>query len=465
MFLNETIAAIASAAGGAARGIVRLSGPALRQCLDRCFRPDDPQAWSEAAHPAVFPGHVRLANGAARLECDVYLWPGNRSYTRQPTAEMHTLGSPPLLEAVLAALADCGARPARPGEFTLRAFLAGRLDLTQAEAVLGVIDAEGSRQLADALEQLAGGLAGPLHTLRGQLLDLLAHLEAGLDFGEEDIQFITPEVLSAELQQAADQVAGLLQRMGTRGHVAGAPRVVLAGAPNVGKSTLFNALAGRSAALVSPEAGTTRDYLVATLELGGQRCELIDTAGHDPLPGDHLATAAGMAASRQVGQADLQILCLDATRPLTAWEHEQLDRPGSAARLVVWTKADLKRGQESFKRLLTPFQAQAPQKQLSISALTGEGLDGLRDRLGELLAETQSPDCRVVAGTAARSRASLTAAAEALAAAHQLAATAAGEELVAAELRMALEALGDVAGVVYTDDILDRIFSRFCIGK
>ncbi|HEX3655757.1 MAG TPA: GTPase [Pirellulales bacterium] len=494
---DETIAAVASAAGGAARGIVRLSGPGVRACLDRCFQPADPQGWAAVARPTVFPGFLTLAGSGARLPCDVYLWPGTRSYTRQPVAEVQTLGSPPLLEAVLTTLAACGARPARPGEFTLRAFLAGRLDLTQAEAVLGVIDAADSRQLADALEQLAGGLAGPLHALRGQLLDLLAHLEAGLDFADEGVQFITPEALMTELTQAAGQVAALVQRMTGRAHVGETARVVLVGAPNVGKSTLFNALAGRDAALVSPLAGTTRDYLVAPLELAGLRCDLIDTAGHDPSTGDEISAAAGHAAARQLGQADIQIFCLDVTRPLTDWERERLSVPPAATRLVVWTKADAadpqrilnwegeapaepaaapdgsrlparqeprppeKRGRESFiNRLPSPFY-----EPLRISALKGTGLDCLRGRLRGVLAELQSPECRVVAGTAARSRASLAAAAEALAEAQTLASTAAGEELVAAELRLALQALGEVVGAVYTDDVLDRIFSRFCIGK
>jgi tRNA modification GTPase len=467
---DETIAAVASAAGGAARGIVRLSGPDVRACLDRCFQPSDVQGWAEAARPTVFAGYLALADGRARLECDVYFWPGTRSYTRQPAAEVHTLGSPPLLEAVLAKLAACGARPARPGEFTLRAFLAGRIDLTQAEAVLGVIDAADGRQLADALEQLAGGLAGPLHALRGELLDLLAHLEAGLDFADEGIQFITPQALGAALAQATGQVTELLERMTGRTHVGETARVVLVGAPNVGKSTLFNALAGRDAALVSPLAGTTRDYLVAPLDLGGLRCELVDTAGHDPVCGDELSAAAGVAASRQAGQADVQIFCLDATRLPSIWEQGQLVGQPRTARLVVWTKADaedinaIQQGRESIKRLPSPFLAGLDDR-LCVSALSGTGLDRLRSRLRQTLAELQSPDCRAVAGTAARSRASLVAAAEALSEAQELVASAAGEELVSAELRIALQALGEVAGTMYTDDVLDRIFSRFCIGK
>jgi tRNA modification GTPase len=191
----DTIAAIASAPGGAARGIVRLSGPGVLDCLKRSFVIADEQCSSLEAILAAHAVRGTLRLPTTRLPCELYYWPGARSYTREPLAELHTLGSPPLLASALAALCQAGARLAQPGEFTLRAFLAGRLDLTQAEAVLGVIDARGRTQLDAALAQLAGGLSAPLGRLRERLIDLLAHLEAGLDFVEEKIEFIS----SAEL--------------------------------------------------------------------------------------------------------------------------------------------------------------------------------------------------------------------------------------------------------------------------
>ena len=205
---DDTICAIGTAAGGAARGMVRISGPEAIAIAGRVFRAEDDGPLEEIRIPTALTGQLRLnptvTNGSAGgplpysqfaseslVPCDLFLWPTRRSYTREPVAELHTLGSTPVLEAVLAAVCRHGARLAEPGEFTMRAFLAGRVDLTQAEAVLGVIDAGDADQLAAALTQLAGGLARPLQTLRENLLQLLAELEAGLDFVEDDIRFIS----------------------------------------------------------------------------------------------------------------------------------------------------------------------------------------------------------------------------------------------------------------------------------
>ncbi len=213
------------------------------------------------------------------LPADLFLWPQGRSYTRQLLAEIHTFGSPPLVDEILQSLCRNGARLAQPGEFTLRAFLAGRIDLTQAEAVLGVIDAADRNQLQAALAQLAGGLARPLGQLRSDLLDLLADLEAGLDFVEDDIRFVTPDELNRRLAAAAETIDQIGAQLTGRDAATARPRVALIGYPNVGKSSLFNALVGNAAALVSTQAGTTRDYLSATIDACGMSIELIDTAG------------------------------------------------------------------------------------------------------------------------------------------------------------------------------------------
>ncbi len=501
---DDTIAAVASAPGGALRGIVRVSGPQLLSCLARCFSPDDTQSLAAIRHPSVIAGRMTLPGFHRPVDCDLYFWPDQRSYTRQPTAEIHTIGSPPIVEAVLTAVCAAGARPARPGEFTLRAFLAGRLDLTQAEAVLGVIDAAGNRELQTALAQLAGGLATPLHQLRSDLLDLLAHLEAGLDFVEEDIEFISAADLDAQLAKSVEGVSQLLARMSSRAEVAHAPRVVLVGLPNVGKSSLFNALvAGRgresfstenrphaagllekesrplhaSPAIVSPIAGTTRDYLTATVDLGGLACQVTDTAGVAQLLGTDLSidSAAQATTAQQHEQADVQLLCLDAGRPLDPWEVTELARESNAPRLIVWTKVDLAnehatpRGQDSFSGCIAASGRSSLEKdsrpQIATSSTTGKGLDVLRTKLRELLIASHHADSDVVAGTAVRCRESLRLAEECLQRARELAVAGRGEELVAAEIRVALDALGQVVGAVYTDDILDRIFSRFCIGK
>ncbi|HVX12895.1 MAG TPA: tRNA modification GTPase [Pirellulales bacterium] len=447
---DDTIAALASPPGGAARAIVRVSGPNVLACVERCFVADDRRPLGGVRRPTALPGQILIEGFAAPLPGVLYLWPSSRSYTRQPTAEFHTIGSPPLVEALLAELGRHGARPARPGEFTLRAFLAGRIDLTQAEAVLGVIDARGRQELETALAQLAGGLAQPLRRLRGTLLDLLAHLEAGLDFVEEEIEFISRAELAREVAAAQDEVERLVEQAAVRGESATAVRAVLVGAPNVGKSALYNALTGEQA-LVSDHAGTTRDYLSARIDLGGVTCELFDTAGRAQT-WHHLDAAAQEATRRQWEQADIELLCFDAARPLTPEESAELPYPSARPRIVVLTKVD------------QPRQAAHVAGAVETSSHTGAGLDQLRERLRQA-AGAGEHRTGVVPSTAARCSESLRQAALSLAEARHLAQTAAGDELVAAELRIALGHLGDVAGDVCTDDLLDRIFSRFCIGK
>jgi len=477
--LDETIVAVASAPGGAAQGVIRLSGHGIRNCLEGVFRPQPYVHLAGIAAPTAVPGLLWLPGVASPLPCDLYLWPGPRSYTGQPVAEIHTLGSPPLLEAAVDAIRKGGARLAEPGEFTLRAFLAGRIDLTQAEAVLGVIDAADARQLHTALEQLAGGLAAPLHRLRDELLEMLAHLEAGLDFADEDLPFVTAEELDRQLAAAGDEVQRMLAQMQSRGLDVDLMRVAIVGLPNTGKSSLFNALA-RQSALVSDLPGTTRDYLAAELDLDGVKCLLVDTAGvqaetdgqrrrqdagtAEPPAADGLSlhgdgldieSAAQMAARQQRRQSYVHVLCIDATRPIEAWEREELEGAGEVTRVVVLTKCDA----------LRATAPAAAAEAIRTSSVTGEGIDGLRAVLRDAVLGVGLPGCDVVPGTAARCRQSLEAAEAALQRAREVHHGRGGEELVAAEVRAALDELGKVVGAVYTEDLLQRIFRKFCVGK
>jgi tRNA modification GTPase len=454
--LDDTIAAIASAAGGALRGIVRMSGPQAIAVAGRVFVADDGSDLAKLRSAACVSGKILLPRLLGEVPARAYVWPGRRSYTRQPSVELHTLGSPPILDAVLEAVCDGGARLARPGEFTLRAFLAGRLDLTQAEAVLGVIDARGENELKAALTQLAGGLAGPLGKLRERLLDVLAHLEAGLDFADEEIEFISPRELDEQLAAAASQVAILASRMQSRGQAGELPRVVLIGEPNAGKSSLFNALVGRSAAIVSPQAGTTRDFVSCPIRLPGGECLLIDTAGMQS-PGGHAVpeAAAQAMASEQERQAAATVLCLDASRPVTEWEQARLAQVPEAPRVVAWTKCDLAQ-RRSMPKLIG--------QSIETSSRTLVGLEALQRAMAAALGESRG-EGGAVASTASRCRESLDEAAAALRRARELVTAGRSEELVAAEVRIALDGLGQVVGAVYTDDVLDRVFSRFCIGK
>jgi len=339
--------------------------------------------------------------------------------------------------------------------------------------VLAVIEAADQSELNVALGQLAGGLARPLHRLRDSLLDLLAHLEAGFDFADEDLPFITCQELDRRLAEADERVAGLLQQMASRGQPAHAVKVVLVGRPNTGKSSLWNALAGHRAALVSDLPGTTRDYLIAELDLGGPRCQVIATAGTgdggrgtrgegretppDCGPGARgecscdIDLVAERVAAEQRRTADMEVLCLDSTRPLDDWERRELGIEDGMNRIVVLTKCDAPRRIDCDAAVET-------------SALEGQGIESLRGVLRDKLLGAKGGRAEVVAETAARCGQSLRRAGECLGRARRVA-SAGQEELAAAELRVALEELGKVVGAVYTDDVLDRIFSRFCVGK
>ena len=457
--LEETIVGLASAAGGAPRGVLRMSGPNLLTCLEACFQLSDGYGLPRR-QAQVVPSMLRLQPPFAALPGELYVWPGTRSYTRQPSAEFHTLGAPPLLAAAMETVCRHGARLAQPGEFTLRAFLAGRLDLTQAEAVLGVIDAEDRQALDTALGQLAGGLSRPLDSLRNHLLDLLADLEAGLDFVDEDIQFITASELTRRLAEQRTKLTELASRLELRGEATDEPRIVLYGWPNVGKSSLFNALIQDDAAIVSAQPGTTRDYLMRRIDCHDSTAWLIDTAGKES---DATGIrAAQELATQQTQAATWKLLCIDATRPLNTWETTQLEQLDRDTTLVVLTKAD------HSSTLSFPYPA------IATSSRTGRGLDALRQALADRLtgkhATARANPGLGVPATAIRCRDSLRRADEALQQAEVESTRRSAEELVAGELvagelRLALYELGTIVGAVYTDDLLDRIFSRFCIGK
>ncbi len=325
--------------------------------------------------------------------------------------------------------------------------------------MLGVIDARDHEELETALKQLGGGLSGKIAEVRGDLLDLLSDLEAGLDFVEEDIEFVERADLIARLNAAAETIGRLSTQAESRMQSTGRLRVVLAGLPNAGKSFLFNALVGDEAAIVSDIKGTTRDVLYAAADWYGLALELYDTAGWESAPTE-LMREADQRRHEHSTNADLLLYCI--ASDVSADEagiNRQLLAEFDARQVplvLVRTKSDLP-SLPAFPNEETPA--------VRVSALTGEGLPELQAEIARRMASASGRSRQLIGTTAARCRESLTSAAESLREAVGAATLCAGDELIAVELHQALEHLGRILGSVYTDDILDRIFSKFCIGK
>jgi tRNA modification GTPase len=443
---QATIIALASPQGPGARAILRLTGVHLHPLLER-----------SGLVPTHRRQHIawRLPSVTTPLPVEILSWRGPRSYTGQDIVEIHLPGSPPLVQAVLEHLLASGMRLAQPGEFTLRAFLAGKLDLTQAEAVHGLISATTPDELRTALAQMAGGLARPLEKVREELLHLLAEVEAGLDFAEEDLSFIHAAELTRRLEVSRRHVEETLSHLHQRRTADRPFRVVLVGLPNAGKSSLLNALAGKEAALVSPQAGTTRDYVSVRINVAEMVFEVADTAGLEEVAAftESIPAQAQAARQEQMQQADLLLLCFDCQDPVPEALRAMLQSPASVPILSLWTKCDLPHMLETMPEA----------GWLRTSATTGKGLGDLRARLAEHA--RQHRHAGALAPSLTRCRTHLEACGDHLQEAEQLARHQGYPELLALELRLALDDLGRIVGAVYTEDLLDRVFGQFCIGK
>jgi len=445
---NDTIVAIATPAGEGGIGIVRISGPQARAIAERlCGKPLLDHQLS----------YARLhSEGAVLDEVMVALMLAPRSYTREDVVEISGHGGAANLARILGAVLAAGVRQAGPGEFTLRAFLNGRLDLAQAEAVLDIITAQTRPALDAAQAQLGGRLSDELAVARAALLTALAHIEASLDFPEDEVP--TPDV-RLELEQAAAALtrlldtarAGILYRQGLR--------VAIVGKPNVGKSSLLNALLGVERAIVTPIAGTTRDTVEEGASMAGIPLLLIDTAGIRAEAGDAVEQI-GIERSRQaIQRADFVILVLDGSAPL-----DEADRAVIAVvqevgdrLLVALNKADLPPllGTASLRTLLpnatlVPTSALQGQTAALEQAITQLALGGLQPQAGQPLV------------TSTRHQEAINRAAGHVQAARE---SDAPPDLLAVEIRAALAAIGEVTGETIGEDLLDQIFSRFCIGK
>jgi tRNA modification GTPase len=454
---SDTIAAISTPLGEGGLAVVRISGPAALTVAEACFRP----AGKLACHPAQAPSHTihygRIVRGAQAVdEVLLSVLRAPRTYTREDTVEISCHGGLLPAKLVLDAVLAGGARLAGPGEFTKRAFLNGRLDLAQAEAVADVIHSRTELALAAANEQLAGQLSRRINVLRNELLCTLAHVEAHIDFPDEDIAPDTRAQLVERLEHGAAFMEELLRTADEGQVLRRGIRAAIVGRPNVGKSSLLNQLLGRDRAIVSSIPGTTRDTIEETANIRGLPVVLIDTAGlresGDAIEGE------GVRRSRQtLAQAELILHVLDAAEPLTAEDERYLAEFANKKRLLVCNKCDQPR------RLALP--AVAPARAVEVSCLTGEGLDALKDALKELVwaGEIRAEMLQVMINS--RHQDALRRAREAALRALDALRQDFTLELVALDLRISVNAVGEIVGKTTTEDLLDSIFSQFCIGK
>jgi tRNA modification GTPase len=438
---DDSIVAIATPPGRAGIGIVRISGPASPRIAARIL--DRPQP--------LEPRRATFTRVRGTDEVVATCFPAPHSYTGEHVVEISAHGNPVVLQAIVASAIAAGARLAEPGEFTLRAFLNGKRDLVQAEAVADLIAAATPLQARVAFDQLEGTLTERIAAIDGDLFDLIARLEASLDFPDEGYHFIEP-------RDAARRIAGVLARLddllgsaGTGRLIREGATVVVAGRPNVGKSSLFNRLAGADRAIVTPIAGTTRDLVAERVDIEGLAVTVIDTAGWRETR--DVIEREGVARSEQARDiADLLVLVLDRSAPIQDEDEALLAATADRPRIVVANKSDLP------ARLVMSSW-------IEVSAKTGAGLDEVRRAMvRELTGRESLRDTAAISNTRhiallQHARASLAAARDAAAAAGT------PEEFVLADLQAARARLDEVVGTRTSEDLLEHIFERFCIGK
>ncbi len=454
MYEHDTIAAISSPMGVARRSIVRLSGPDSWQIAgSQVTLAAVPQArrWLAAKllHPPIAAGLI--------------LFKSPHSFTGEDSAELHLPGGAALAQMVLDAVLAAGARQAEPGEFSARAFFHGKCDLTEAEGIAATIGAENERQLRAAAALRDGALHRWCQTLCDRLGDMLALVEAGIDFSDEpDVSFISPAELQRQIAAIAADIARAQSHAVQWESLDMLPAVVLLGRPNVGKSSLLNALAGHDRAIVSPIAGTTRDAVATVIQTPAGPVRLVDAAGIEESP-TALATLMNDARSTAIARADCVVVVTDGTEDQPALNLlANTAEVSGLATLWVRNKCDQPAGTANTAEVSAPVAC------LRTSALAHIGLNELRTAIGRAITNASGAAATLTLNR--RHRQWLAAATSALHSAQQMLAgnpesALRYPELIASDLRLALDAVGNISGIVSPDEVLGKIFSSFCIGK
>ena len=477
--LDDTICAVATPAGEGGVGIVRVSGSQAFSITSNIVRLRCAKSLLEIKPYQLYlgkflwshsqaPDQVKHGSPAVLDEVLVVIMRAPRSYTGEDVVEVHSHGGQVIVQAICEALTQAGARMAEPGEFTKRAFLNGRLDLTQAEAVLDTIQANSLHSLKLAQEHLQGGLSGAIQGHRDALVKLLAHVEAGMDFGEEDIQFIHQNALKEKLRKMVGAIEKLVESAQEGRIIREGIRTVILGRPNVGKSSLLNALLDVDRAIVSKIPGTTRDVLEESVIVEGVLIRLFDTAGLRETM-DELEQKGMTRAEAAIKQADVLVMAFDQSQPLTEKDVAFIKHYGKKPRVMILNKHDLppKVSLEDFQAIVRQYETHDEQATefVQVCALTGEGIEQLKRTIKKLAVghEYEAGDSVLVSRL--RHKVLLQQATEALHNALAAIDDIQSTECVALELRMALSALGEIVGTVTNEDILDQIFREFCIGK
>ena len=445
---TDTIVALATPPGRGGIGVVRLSGPAALSIARAMVRLQSFPVRRRRVHYGVIVDHE-----GKRLDDALLTWfQAPASYTGEDVVEISAHGAPVVLHAVVDAAVRQGARLARAGEFTERAYLAGKLDLTAAEAVRDLIDAQTLDQARLAAQQLGGSLAREVAPLKQELVTLIATLEAGIDFAEDDLDTLSGAEVAGRIEPLLPPLA-LLEQSFTHGRLLREGlKLAIVGKPNAGKSSLFNRLLGRNRAIVTPVAGTTRDVVSESLVLDGIPIHLLDTAGLRDTA-DPIERIGVERTHEAIAEADFVLQMIDATQ----WPGETNEAPHDLLRTAVpvFNKADL---------LSAEQRAQLPKASLVVSAATGEGLLALQQKIvAGFTAPSQAAPAVFL--TNFRQHAAVLAALETLQQAHHAASRSTAHELLLLSLYATLESLDNLTGKTTHDDVLHQIFSTFCIGK
>ena len=460
MTFRDTIAAIATPPGIGGVGLIRVSGPAAEGIARRLFRPLPPADF--LSHHLYHGEIVSPETGAVLDEVLIAFLKGPRSYTGEDTLEINCHGGPLILLTVLEEVLRAGARPAERGEFTKRAFLNDRLDLAQAEAVLDIITAQTRPGLAAAVGRLQGKLSGRVEAIRSEIIDLLAGIEADIDFSEDDsVEKTTGDALP-RIQEIIDRIAALAATYHQGRIYREGIGVVIAGRANVGKSSLLNRLLGEKRAIVTSIPGTTRDFIEETVDLGGIPVRLTDTAGLRP-PENAIEKEGIDLVWQRLETADAVLVLFDGSADLTADDRELLAKMEAKPLLPVLNKSDLPQRleEESLKGLLRGGTPPA----VRISAKYGDGIDRLTAAIRDLVITTPAAEAPEAMIAHLHQKTALEKAAEGLVRARDGLTGGLPTEFVALEVREALDALGEITGRTTPEEVLDRIFANFCIGK